>query len=52
MYYTCPSTGLKNFSGVEKCKTVAEAMAWKMSDDTYTVSPKEWKSLTPLVDEA
>jgi hypothetical protein len=25
--------------------TVAEAMAWKQSDDLYTVTPQEWEAL-------
>lgn len=34
-------------SGVEKSATVAEAMAWKFSNDDYTLSPKEWLRLVP-----
>jgi hypothetical protein len=53
MYYTCPSTGLKNFSGVPKeMKTVAKAMAWKMSNKVSSISLSEWIELTPLIDEA
>ena len=52
MVYDCPSTGQTYMSGVEPCKTVAEAMAWKMSDDNYTVTPKNWESMLPLIHEA
>ena len=53
MWYTCPSTGLSNFSGVpSSMKTVAEAMAWKGSDDETILSPEMWKLAIPLLDEA
>jgi hypothetical protein len=28
-----------------ECNTVAEAMAWKQSDDSFTLSPAEWEAL-------
>lgn len=52
MWYTCPSTGLSNFSGVPELKTVSEAMAWKGSDDFNIISPKDWERCVPLLDEA
>jgi hypothetical protein len=33
-----------------KHKTVAEAMAWKQSDDLFTLSPQEWEALVLDVD--
>ena len=47
MWYECPSTGLQNFSGVPKAKTVAEAMAWK-----FQISGEQWAEMIPLRDEA
>ncbi|MDD1443757.1 hypothetical protein MEO93_26100 [Dolichospermum sp. ST_sed3] len=52
MWYTCPSTGLKNFSGVPESKTVAEAMAWKFSSNDHILSPEDWKTMLPLIDES
>ena len=52
MIYDCPSTGHIYMSGVEECKTVAEAMSWKMSDDDYKVTPEQWSEMIPLKDEA
>ena len=45
--YDCPSTGRKYMSGVEKCKKVEEAMAWK-----FQISPEQWKNMIPLVTES
>ena len=53
MWYTCPSTGMSNFSGVPSTMmTVAEGMAWKGSDDTNTITPEQWRMMIPLKDEA
>lgn len=53
MWYTCPSTGLSNFSGVPSTMNkVDEAMAWKGSDDECVISPVDWRNMIPLVDEA
>ena len=47
MIYDDPSTDKVYMSGVEKCSTVAEAMAWK------TQMPQaSWKRLVPLVTES
>ena len=52
-YYTCPSTGLINFSaGDQSLRTIPEVMAWKMSSDENVISPEDWKLLVPLVDES
>ena len=40
-----PGSTKQYMSGVEPCKTVAEAMAWKFSDDLYTLAPDEWEKL-------
>ena len=45
--YDCPSTGKKYMSGVEPCKTVAEAMAWK-----FQIKEEEWREMIPLVHES
>ena len=51
--YDCPSTFRKYMSGVPNtCKTVSQAMAWKMSCDECVVTPKEWLTMAPLVDES
>jgi len=52
-YFDCPSTGKKHLEGVERCNTVAEAMAWSMSnpDIGAVVTPEKWKLLVPLADE-
>ena len=34
-------------SGVPECKTVAEAMSWKFSDDLHTLTPEAWLKLIP-----
>jgi hypothetical protein len=53
MWYICPSTGLKNFSGVpSEMKSVAEAMAWKGSNDESILSPQDWLDCVPLLDES
>ena len=54
MWYTCPSTGMNNFSGVPKeMEKVADAMSWKGSDDNgHIISPKEWQDCLSLIDEA
>ena len=51
--FDCPSTRKKHMEGVEVSKTVAEAMAWSLSDEKagVIVSPEEWLRLVPLVDE-
>lgn len=38
--------------GVPPCETIAEAMAWGMSDDTHVLSPKDWLALVPLAEES
>ena len=45
--YQCPSTDRVYMSGVEPCKTVAEAMSWK-----HWMKPSEWKRLIPLRTES
>ena len=50
--YDCPSTGRVYMSGVEPCQTVAEAMAWKMSDLTCRVTPEAWQAMRPLEHES
>jgi len=53
MWYTCPSTGMSNFSGVPyEMKTVAEAMAWKGSNDFSQITAEDWENCQPLVDES
>lgn len=52
MIYNDPSTQKQYMSGVNPCKTVAEAMSWKLSTDTHTVTPEEWQNLQPLVTES
>ena len=52
MIYTDPSTGEKYMSGVPESKTVAEAMAWKCSDEEYVMSPSDWVRMKPLIDES
>lgn len=58
----CPSTGKLHMEGCLEFKTVAEAQAWQMSrpdiaeqlylpPETFSVTPKEWMSLEPLVSE-
>ena len=50
--YDCPSTDKTYMSGVPKFDTVAEAMAWKQSNDKYTITPSDWLLSIPLVDES
>ena len=50
--YDDPSTGKLYMSGVEPCRTISEAMAWKMSSDIWAVAPKQWEALVPLVSES
>jgi len=56
--YDCPSAlerkEKKEYSkGVPvECKTVAEAIAWGMSNDHYQLSLGQWKKLVPLHDES
>jgi len=50
--YLCPSVREWHISGVPEFKTCAEAMAWKMSNDQFSISPEEWKELKPLFNEA
>ena len=38
--------------GVPPCETIAEAMAWGMSDDTHVLSPEDWLALVPLAEES
>ncbi len=45
--YDDPSTGKQYMSGVEPCRTVAEAMGWK-----FGITAKQWENLVPLVTEA
>ena len=57
MIYDCPSSvrrgDTREYSkGVPEFKTVAEAMAWGMSDDTHRITPEHWKQLTPLIHES
>src|SRR3972149_307123 len=52
MVYEDPSTFELYMSGVPNFKSVAEAMAWKCSDEEYIMTPKEWKSMIPLVHES
>jgi len=56
--YDCPSAidrgeKLEYSKGVPlECKTISEAMAWGMSNDNHTVTPKQWEDMTPLIDES
>lgn len=50
--YNCPSTGKEYTKGVPEFKTVAEALAWGMSDDVSVLSPAQWSLLVPLADES
>jgi hypothetical protein len=52
MWYTCPSTNKQNFSRVPQFNTVAEAMAWKGSDDENILTSEVWKLAVPLLDES
>ena len=56
--YDCPSASSRGekkeyTKGVPtELKTVAEALAWGMSDDTHKISPEEWTRILPLVHES
>lgn len=55
--YDCPSARERGeqreyAKGVPAFKTVAECMAWGMSDDTHALTPEEWEKLTPLIHES
>jgi hypothetical protein len=57
MIYNCPSAmergeNREYTKGVPAVKTVAEAMAWGMSSDEYSLDPEQWKKLIPLLNEA
>jgi hypothetical protein len=41
---------VQHMQGVPDCKSVAEAMAWKQSDDMFTVSPERWNEMILDVD--
>ena len=47
--YLCPSTREWKIKGVPDFKTIAEAMAWGMSDDKHVLLPEDWKLHIPLV---
>jgi hypothetical protein len=40
-----PGSAKQYMSGVEPCVTVAEAFAWKFSDENYTLTPQQWLAL-------
>ena len=42
-----PESTKQYMSGVPECKTIAEAMAWKASDDETTITPEQWLKLIP-----
>jgi hypothetical protein len=42
-----PGSDKQYMSGVEPCKTVAEAMSFKFSDGEYTLTPETWELLVP-----
>ena len=55
--YDCPSAisrGEKKeyVKGMPAFRTVAEALAWGMSDDTHVISPESWKLLIPNLHES
>src|SRR3990167_1554012 len=57
MVYECPSAKLHGeqreyAKGVPPFRTVAECMAWGMSDDVHTLTQEEWKKLVPLEHES
>ena len=57
MIYNCPSAIKKGehkeyTKGVPALKTIAECMAWGMSDDTYILKPEVWQKLIPLEHES
>ena len=35
----------QHMQGVPDCTTVAQAMAWKQSDDLFTVTPAQWSEM-------
>ena len=47
LVYDCPSTDKRYMSGVGKCSTIAEAMAWK-----FEIKEVEWENLQPLLTES
>ena len=50
--YQDRTTGEWHAKGVPECKTIAEAMAWGMSDDAHSISPEEWKQLKIGINES
>ncbi len=42
-----PGSTKQYMSGVAPCNSVKSAMAWKFSDDKYTLTPDEWAALIP-----
>jgi hypothetical protein len=42
-----PESDKQYMSGVTPCKTIADAMAWKFSNDAYTMTSEHWKTLVP-----
>ena len=52
MAYEDPSTFELYMSGVPDFKSVAEAMAWKCSDDEFIMTADDWKNMMPLIHES
>ena len=52
MRYSCPSTNKDYMSGVPKFSKIADAMAWKFSDQSNVMTPDEWRCLVPLITES
>ena len=52
-YFDCPSTRKKHLEGVEVSKTVAEAMAWSLSNESLgiKVTAEDWSNMIPLIHE-
>jgi hypothetical protein len=51
--YICPSTRQWVTKGVPSdLMTISECMAWGMSNEERAISPNEWESLIPLLDES
>jgi hypothetical protein len=51
--YICPSTRQWVTKGVpSNLMTISECMAWGMSNEERAISPNEWESLIPLLDES
>ena len=55
--YECPSSHIRGekreyTKGVPAFATVAEAMAWGMSDDKHKITAEEWLNLVPLIHES